>query len=121
MRFSGLMSLMFMVFFCAGCNHGEKANDAVAMAGGRVESVFNKSVSEMTDAARALLIAEKLALVQYASSTSSGKAVAYARNSQRIEIEVRPHEKGSHVTIMTDGAGGDQISMNLLNALRKGQ
>jgi len=121
MRFLGLTSLILIVFFCTGCNDAKTTNDAVAIAGGRVESVFNNPVLEMTEAARSLLVAEKLVLVQYKSDSASGKAVAYTNNSQRIEIEVRPHEKGSHVTIMTDGAGGDQISMNLLSSLRKGR
>ena len=121
MRCYGLMSVVLLVLWCAGCNKHLDAPDAISMGDGRVESVFRKSVPEMTNAARALLVGQKLMLVQYASDPASGKVVAYTRESQRIEIDVRPEEKGSRVIITTDGASGDQFSMNLLNGLRQGR
>ena len=120
MRYFGVMSLVLLVLFCAGCkNVDTPPADANSMAGGRVGGVFNKPVPEMTDTARSLLVGQKLIMVQYKSDAALGKVVAYTRDSQRIEIEVRPDAKGSHVTITTGGAAGDQFSMDLLKALRE--
>lgn len=119
MRYVGVMSVVLLVLFCGGCKNVDTPPAAISMAGGRVEGVFSKTVPEITETARSLLVGQKLMLVQYKSDAASGKIVAYTRDSERIEIEVRPDAKGSHVTITTGGTAGDQVSMNLLNAMRE--
>ena len=119
MRVTTLSACLVLGLLCGvvGCAH--KKPDMVTMAGGRVDGAVAAPVPQTTAAARAALLELKLQVVQYLTDASHGRVVAYTANNERIEIDVMPEDKGSHVALQTAGRAGEQLSALIMKRIRE--
>lgn len=109
---------LLALLLCLGCQEKPTNPDAVALGGGRVEGKLNQPVPVVIDHAREVLLQRKLVLTQYSVDQGSGRVIAYTRDRQRVEVDVRPENSGSHVIVSTAGNEGDRVSMELLKAIQ---
>lgn len=117
---SALPLLVCVLAFQAGCESSSpKQPDVVTMAGGRVDGVVSAPLPKTAAAARAALIELKLQVVQYIVEKEHARVVGYTPQKERVEIDVQPHGKGSHIVLETAGRSGERISALIMSKIRE--